>query len=256
VPGSLEQAGKGIKNIKSFNWTVEVNIVINKYNYRFLPQTVKFLIGLNVDNIKIVFAEPKKDGLTPAIDLFVPYVHKSIDKALLLNRIVKTENIPQCCMVAYKRYMTENDKENSFEIHCNGLKNTKEDIKKRKSKTKPCVECKYNIICDGLWTSYLQRFGYKGIKSITHKGLITDNERCMISILLKENNIPTKRMLQLKSSDEFKDICANCVGSDDVVVTGNNLVEKNVVRKTLGKHGYVWSLVDGYDEILKERGVL
>jgi len=217
----------------------EVKMEIDKYNYTLLPEITKTLLAEDINKLILVFNEPNNKNSLPPLGKIITFIHKSIDYALLINKFVKTENIPYCFMIAYKRYMKENN-----------------ENKKRKSKTKICTECKYNIICDGLWNSYWNLYGQEGIKPITSKNLITDNERCMISILLKENKISTKNMLKLKVSNEFKDICANCVGSDDVIVTGNNLIEKGVIKKKLTENGFTWSFVDNYKSILKEKGFL
>ncbi|MEM5806792.1 MAG: hypothetical protein QW474_00180 [Candidatus Aenigmatarchaeota archaeon] len=245
-----------LNNFKDEIKNSEVNVVINKSNFRILTKIIKNLINFKASKIRILFPYLSEKELYTCdyvpISSFAPYVHKAIDNAIFLNKEIETFGIPHCFMVGYKRYMSENKRGNSMEIDlpCELIGN-----KERKSKFKQCNSCKYNSTCDGVWETYLEKFGSREFVPINENIFITDNERCMIAILLKENNISTKRILELKSSEEFRDICANCVGSDDVIVTGNNLIKKAIVEKELGNEGYRWRFVENYVEKLKERGV-
>jgi len=176
------------------------------------------------DTIMIEFLAEKD---SPKISDFINQLHDLIDEAIICDISIKTKNIPICFMVAYKRYMAED--ESPREV-------------KDKIKVKACDICKYYEKCDGLFKEYVEKYGDGEIVPITEKNLITDNERCMIEILLKENNISTKRIIELKSTKEFNDICAHCTGGDDVFITGNKLVKKSIIKKSLSSEGYVWEL--------------
>ncbi|MDY6774023.1 MAG: hypothetical protein SVS85_02385, partial [Candidatus Nanohaloarchaea archaeon] len=124
---------------------------------------------------------------------------------------------------------------------------------RRQEKFKPgqCNICKYEDGCEGIWKDYFEEMGEKEVMPVTGKVVLTDNERCMVSILMEEKKASTKTIMELKSSERFKDVCANCVGSDDVILTGNNLREKDVVDRVLEEDGYLWSLNEGSDLVKK-----
>ncbi len=179
----------------------------------------KFIRNRSFNKLTIVFPKDSDLSLSKASER----LSELIDECILRNIDVVVENIPYCFLVGYKRYIKE-------------VKNDE------KVKPKKCKECKYYEKCSGLWKSYIEKYGEGEISPITGKYLITDNERCMIEILLKVGKATTKQILELKNSPEFKDICAHCVESDDVMLTGKKLMEKGVVLRSFGPEGYIWSL--------------
>jgi len=147
----------------------------------------------------------------------------AIDECILQNINTTVENVPYCFLVGYKRYIKK-------------LQNSK------KTKLAKCRECAHFNECSGIWIEYINAGRGKEIQPVNGNMLVTDNERCMIEILLREEKTTTKKLLELKNSIEFKDICAHCVGSDDVMLTGKNLVKKGIVKREFTSEGYIWSL--------------
>jgi len=182
---------------------------------------------------KVIFIFPKKSDIL--LSSAAEKLHNIIDECIFQNVDVVVENIPYCFLVGYKRYIKEVESD-------------------EKIKPEKCKECKHYEKCSGIWKEYIERYGDKEIMPITGKYLITDNERCMIEILLKVGQATTKQLLELKNSPEFKDICAHCVGSDDVMLTGKNLIEKGVVVREFGASGYIWSLNKEHTLVKKVQG--
>ncbi|MCD6247565.1 MAG: hypothetical protein J7J87_04015 [Candidatus Diapherotrites archaeon] len=182
---------------------------------------------------KITFIFPKRSSAS--LNRVAEKLHNIIDECIFQNVDVVVENIPYCFLVGYKRYIKEVESD-------------------EKIKPEKCKECKHYEKCSGIWKEYIERYGDKEIMPITGKYLITDNERCMIEILLKVGQATTKQLLELKNSPEFKDICAHCVGSDDVMLTGKNLIEKGVVVREFGASGYIWSLNKEHTLVKKVQG--
>jgi predicted RND superfamily exporter protein len=170
-----------------------------------------------------VFVFPKESEVS--LSKVAEKLRDVIDECILQDVEVVVENIPYCFLVGYKRYIKEVQSD-------------------EKMKLEKCKECKHYEECSGIWKEYVERYGDKEIMPITGKYLITDNERCMIEILLKVGQATTKQLLELKNAPEFKDICAHCVGSDDVMLTGKNLMEKGVVKREFTKEGFLWKLVE------------
>ena len=205
--------------------TVRIIITIN--NYTDLPNFVTKLKDSNIKKIEFIF-DPDfkingKEIVYPTITSLLPYLYEALDRGIIFDIDVSVRGLPYCFMVGYKRYTVSGDRE-------------------RKLKPESCKRCKYYQSCDGIWKTYLEKHGYKEIVPITGEIVLTDNDRCMIYILKKVGKATTKQIFELKSSDEFKDVCANCVSSDDVLVTGNNLLKKGIVERILGPEGYVWIL--------------
>ena len=65
---------------------------------------------------------------------------------------------------------------------------------------------------------------------------------CIYQILLKENGITSRRVLELASSDEFKEICTGCASGDSFLRAIKKLEKANLVKSSLGKGGYRWYL--------------
>jgi len=150
-------------------------------------------------------------------------LEEAIDECILQNINVSVENIPYCFLVGYKRYIKE-------------LQNNK------KTKLAKCRECAHFNECSGIWAEYIESNGSKEIQPVNGNRLVTDNERCMIEILRVKGTTTTKKMLEFKNSIEFRGICAHCVGSDDTMLTGKNLVKKRIVKREFTSEGYTWSL--------------
>lgn len=174
APGSFEQAIQGIKNVKSFNRTVEANILINRCNYKFLPQTVNFLMNLGVH--KFVFdyvnyignAEIFKDDLAVSYTDVVPYLIDAINIArdYDLDKVI-TVYIPICFMEGYETYV--NIDARPFHVQIGGpdfVVNLDDNIKKEKIKLKQCEKCKYDHSCNGVREDYVKIFGTKEIVPI------------------------------------------------------------------------------------------
>jgi hypothetical protein len=200
---------------------------INEINFENLSNQLK----TSPDGIIIEFL-PESDF--PRFSDFIAKLHQLIDKAIVANVEIKVENVPFCFMVAYKRYVST---ENGSQL--------------KKMKTDACKICKYFDKCDGIFEIYIEKYGDGEIVPISSKILITDNEKCMIEVLLRENNINTKRIMELKSVDELKEICAHCVGDDDVFITGNKLMKKDVVKRNFSDEGYIWELNTNHPLIVK-----
>jgi cyclic pyranopterin phosphate synthase len=184
VPGSLEQAVKGIKNIKSFNRTVEVNIVINKYNYRFLPQTVKFLIDLGISRFVLIYATflgnalINKDEIAVRITDAAPYIKDSLDivKDYNLDKAILT-SVPICFMKGYEKYASSDLYPFRTEVKGPGFSvNLDDKLVDEKRKCEKCKECMYDRVCSGLRYDYVDIFGFDEVEPVPGKKISTPKE--------------------------------------------------------------------------------
>ncbi|MFW9973755.1 MAG: hypothetical protein ACFFDQ_00620 [Candidatus Thorarchaeota archaeon] len=72
---------------------------------------------------------------------------------------------------------------------------------------------------------------------------LSKNAQCVLKILENVESLTTKEILEIASTDEYADLCTECVGGDAFVAAANQLVEKGFIIKTFGKGGYRWKLV-------------
>ncbi|NHJ49789.1 MAG: hypothetical protein FK733_18500 [Asgard group archaeon] len=70
-----------------------------------------------------------------------------------------------------------------------------------------------------------------------------EDTNCIYQILSKENNITSKRILELAITDEFEAICTGCVSGDSFLRAVKKLEKFGYIKSSLGKGGYRWQLL-------------
>ena len=180
VKRSWEQTVEGIKNLRELDQYIVSNSVITKFNYRFLPRLVELLLGFKVDQFQLAFVHPVGNAMKN-FDLVVPrktdvqpFIHKALKIAKehgMEKGMVMVEAYPFCFMQGYEEFCSElyipqaevRDKEMivpSFE---------KWRKEKGKSKFSQCRNCKFDLICEGPWKEYPEKFGSSEFKSVEGK---------------------------------------------------------------------------------------
>jgi len=71
---------------------------------------------------------------------------------------------------------------------------------------------------------------------------ISRNEECFLRIL-KSQSGPLKTSQLLELTDQFPDLCSGCKSGNDVIAAGMRLLKKDMIRRSVGKGGFLWSLV-------------
>ncbi|HUT82270.1 MAG TPA: hypothetical protein VMZ29_13795 [Candidatus Bathyarchaeia archaeon] len=71
---------------------------------------------------------------------------------------------------------------------------------------------------------------------------LDEDTNCIYQILKKENNITSKRILELASTEEFENICTGCVSGDSFLRSVKKLEKLGYIKSSLGKGGYRWQL--------------
>ncbi|MFH2028323.1 MAG: radical SAM protein, partial [Nanoarchaeota archaeon] len=84
TPNTFNHINKGIKNVIKRNKEVRINLVINKSNYRDLPNIVEHLIKLKISSITLAFMNPMgesvkngKSTLAIQFTLVLPHIKRS-----------------------------------------------------------------------------------------------------------------------------------------------------------------------------------
>jgi len=146
------------------------NSVITRFNYKILPQLVEFLLGLGVSQFQLAFVHPVGNALTN-FDVVVPrktdvkpFVHKALDIAKehgIQKDMMMVEAYPFCFMQGYEEFCSElcipqTEIRDSKMVVLEFDKWRKE---KGKSKFSQCKDCRFDLICEGSWKEYSDKFG-------------------------------------------------------------------------------------------------
>jgi len=146
VPGSWDQTVQGIKNLTKYNLKVELRIIVNKFNYKILPETAKFIVNEFHNLDRIVFinmailgnAFINKDKIAIKYSDAVPHVEKAVDILIKNKMNVKTFHFPLC--IIKRKY---------WKI-AKGITKEESDL----TFVKQCKECVYKNDCARIWKSY------------------------------------------------------------------------------------------------------
>lgn len=183
--GAFEKTVQGLKNIRSFNRTVEVNVVLNSYNYRFLPQIVKFLLDLGTSKFVIIYpsyigiAEDNMEELFVPMSDVVPYVKEGLeiiqdydlDKAL-------TVSIPPCLLgEEYVEYASSELTDLRTAVQGPDFKvDLDQKFDDEKVQGEACKECKYYLLCDGVREEYAEYYGLEELEPIEGERVTDPNQ--------------------------------------------------------------------------------
>ena len=175
--GSFRQTVLGIHNMRKLTKgriRILTNTVINKYNYKFLPQIANLLVKLGVNQYQFAFVHALGNAYKDFKDIVprktdaMPYVKEGLDIGIKKGLGVMAEAIPICLMTGYEKYVSEFYIP-STEIRERGNVVDKfEDIRIKEGKTKfsQCKACKYCCVCEGPWKEYPQYYGEEEFKAV------------------------------------------------------------------------------------------
>jgi len=176
IPHGFEEAVAGIKNLKANCRKIIVKIMLTKWNYKFLLNTVKFISKFKIDTIWCVFLTPQGnarlyfDKVVPTYSEISPFLS---DALTWLKNNSKTEivieNFPYCFVgPGFINSMMENpvdEKKIMFGIYpaCISLDEHKyyiyEERPKQKTKFPQCKNCRFNNLCEGVYKEYVRKIG-------------------------------------------------------------------------------------------------
>jgi len=162
TPKSFVQTTKGIRNLLNNNQNIEIRLVINKLNYKYIIEMVEYvaknfptIFRLAIINLKLTGEAEKNKKL-----VIVPYekIVPSVVKALQLHSDkvnIELFHFPKCILPEkYRKFakgLTMPRDQAKFTVFC-----------------KNCIE---NNNCSGLWKGYVDYYGFKDLK------LIKDEEK-------------------------------------------------------------------------------
>jgi cyclic pyranopterin phosphate synthase len=173
VKGSFEQTINGIKNLKKYGIEVYTNTVINKLNYKDLPELPFLLSKLNVQYCKLSFvrikgnAQKNRDWIVPRISEVVPYVRLAAENFIKLKMDFIIQEIPACVMKTHIQYLRKGKKMPYIDPnHPKADEFLKKYGREGNIKLNQCRKCLYDNGCLGPWEEYIRYFGDSEFKPI------------------------------------------------------------------------------------------
>jgi His-Xaa-Ser system radical SAM maturase HxsC len=158
--GSFEQAVSGIRNLLDFCIPVELRTVINRFNYKYLPQIADFVAKQFPEIDRMVFINMKftgnayinRDSILVRISDIVPYAEKAAE--ILENSEIETRlyHFPLCVLP-----------KKLWNIAKGVTKHEKHDL----TFVRACEKCWMRNKCPKIWKSYAYIVGDKEFRAIT-----------------------------------------------------------------------------------------
>lgn len=158
APGSFAKTLSGIRNLQNAGVTVLLMHVINRLNYRYLPDFVRFLKSENLEAASVTFALASpifKAGMTreivPRIEEFAPFLANALDTSeeagVPINNLYGECGVPPCALPGHLRFFK-------------GMYSVK-DARTTGDFVKPpeCAACQLNTLCFGYRRYYADLYG-------------------------------------------------------------------------------------------------
>ena len=167
VPGSFEQATRGIVNLLSLRATVATNTVVIKHNYRQLLKLVDLFHDLGVTQFQLAYphilgeARRNRKALVLKKSVVVPFVLAAVGRGLSYKMVPKIEAIPACLLGRYKGYLTDGEIPYTWVWERAGAKDfTAWRKAKGKAHGEACRSCRLSGRCEGPWREYVTYYGW------------------------------------------------------------------------------------------------
>jgi cyclic pyranopterin phosphate synthase len=174
VPGSFEETVRGIENLMEYRVSVINNTTVTKFNYKELPELLKFLDNYGIKCCMFSFVQPvgrvheNYEEIVPKISEVAQYFHEILDIARKKNIQMIIEGLTPCFMQGYEKYITELRAPRDLVVAPDYSVSDFHEfrIKTGRLKAPQCKDCKYTLICIGTWKDYVKKEGYGEFKPV------------------------------------------------------------------------------------------
>lgn len=268
VPGALKKALAGLENLRKLKIRLGTNILVNRLNYKRLPEIIKFYLGRGITNFVIIYPvyngamadNAEKLGISlPDCEPYFEAAVKTMEAAGLPGEILFL-NTPPCFLKGREKLAIGLDLFNTLVTDPLGGK-TDLDANADAAKVKgpPCRACALNKKCKGADEHYIAEFGWTGFKPVKKAGAVkkaavtgriylSDNEKCLVEILRLKAGASTREVLALSKNII---LCRDCSDGNAVMTSAASLISKGLVKSRFGRGIYRWTLAKPYEEIKK-----
>ncbi len=171
---AFAQTVNGIKNLKSLDAYVITNSVVTRPNHHYLPELVRLLLELNVDQFQLAFvhangnAHSNFDHIVPSASIAAEYMKRALDIAKGSGKKMMVEAMPFCLMQGYEQYcaekyipFTEIREPASYTPDFGKVR-----VSEGKCKGESCKLCIHFDACEGPWREYPEKRGWSEFKPV------------------------------------------------------------------------------------------
>ncbi|OGS08391.1 MAG: hypothetical protein A3J70_14025 [Elusimicrobia bacterium RIFCSPHIGHO2_02_FULL_61_10] len=268
VPGALKKALAGLENLRKLKIRLGTNILVNRLNYKRLPEIIKFYLGRGITNFVIIYpvyngamaVNAKKLGVSlPDCEPYFEAAVRTMEAAGLPGEILFL-NTPPCFLNGREKLAIGLDLFNTLVTDpLGGRTDLDANAEAAKVKGPPCRACALNKKCRGADEHYISNFGWAGFRPVKKPGAakkvratgrvyLSDNEKCLVEILRLKDGASTKEVLALSRNIV---LCRDCSDGNAVMTSAASLISKGLVKSAFARGVYRWSLAKPYAEIKK-----
>jgi len=260
VPGAWRKAVKGAANLRALKIRLGTNILVNRSNYRRLPEIIKYFLKKGITNFVVIYpvyiggmaANAKKIGVSlPAAEKYFAAAAEAMEAAGLPGEILFL-NTPPCFLKGRENLAIGLDLFNTVVTAPDG-KRTDLDANADAAKVyaPACGACALKGRCRGVDENYARLMGFKGFKPVKAGGraakggtpggkvFFSDNERCLAEILKIKKEASTAEVLKLSKKIV---LCRDCSDGNAVMNSARMLMEKGYVGSRFSKGRFYWRL--------------
>ncbi len=174
APGAFAQTVAGIRNLKALGRYVLTNTVVTRSNYRHLPEIVRLLLSLGVDQLQLAFVHPvgtagtEFQTVVPRMELAAPYLQAALRVGLEAGRRIVTEAVPACIIPGYEQCVVEKDIPRTaiYDAESTIEDYTRYRLDEGKAKGPDCRACVHFAECEGPWREYPERHGWSEFRPV------------------------------------------------------------------------------------------
>lgn len=266
VPGAHKRALAGLEHLRRLKIRLGNNILVNRKNFRRLPEIIKFYLERGITNFVIIYpvyvgamAENcKKIGVR--LSDCEPYFEEAVRamEAAGLPGEILFLNVPPCFLKGRESLAIGLDKFNTLVTDpLGGRTDLDENAEAAKVKGPPCRRCALKARCRGADVHYIKRFGWKGFFPVKKPGAaktapaagrvyLSDNEKCLVEILRRKPGASTREVLALSKNIV---LCRDCSDGNTVLASAESLGRKGLVKSEFKRGVYRWTLAKPYAEV-------
>ncbi|OGR77157.1 MAG: hypothetical protein A2X32_07705 [Elusimicrobia bacterium GWC2_64_44] len=268
VPGALKAALAGLGHLRKLKIRLGTNILVNRLNYKRLPEIIGFYLDRGITNFVIIYpvyngamaANAKKLGVSLAD--CEPYFDAAVRKmeAAGLPGEILFLNTPPCFLRGREKLAIGLDLFNTLVTDpAGGRTDLDANADAAKVKGPPCRACALSARCRGADAQYIRNFGWAGFVPLgkpsaapaaaaAGRVYFSDNEKCLLEILRRKPGASTREVLAL-SRDIV--LCRDCSDGNSVLAAASGLAAKGLVKSSFARGVYRWSLARPYAQVKK-----